>query len=60
MQTLGSYPVTLTHVFRKEWEISRSKGGGKEDMENLVRYFEGTGDTEGPGKKCEGYSVEEK
>lgn len=60
MQTLGSYPVTLTHVFRKGWEISRLKGGGKEDLENLVRDFEKTRGTGGPGKKCEGYSVEEK
>lgn len=29
-------------------------------MENLVRDFEETRDTEGPGKRCEGYSVEEK
>lgn len=39
-------------------EISRSKDGGKEDMEYLVRDFEETGGTEGPGKKCEGYNVE--
>lgn len=29
-------------------------------MEKLVRDFEETQGTEGPGKKCEGYSVEEK
>lgn len=29
-------------------------------MENLVRDFEETRGTDGPGKSCEGYSVEEK